>query len=99
MTIHVFCLSCGSVPLNPEADELLATKLAGAVSPILTLSQLARGLRVSQDTIHHSLNTRRLIGCQTFSGDYMLTHESLARLVSPATLVLASLKQLERVGP
>lgn len=98
VTIHVFCSSCGSVPINQMADELLATKLAGAVSPLLSLSELARGLRVSEGTIKHYLKTGKLTALSTVFGDYMVKHESLARLVSPATLVLASLKRLERVG-
>ena len=78
------------------ADELLASKLADVADPILTLSQWATGLGVSEQTIQTWIETRRLRACRLFSGRYIISRASLRGLVPPETEELALKKIIER---
>jgi len=78
------------------ADELLASKLADVADPILTLSQWARGLGVSEKTIRSWIETRRLRACQLASGRYIVSRASLRGLLPPDTEELARKKIIER---
>jgi len=78
------------------ADELLATKLADVADPILTRSQWATGLGVSEETIQTWIETRRLRAYRLFSGRYIILRASLRGLVPPDTEELAMQKIIER---
>ncbi len=78
------------------ADELLASKLADVCDPILTLSQWATGLEVSEQTVHTWIQTRRLRAYRLYSGSYIVARASLRGLVPPDTEELARHKILER---
>lgn len=78
------------------ADELLASKLADACDPVLTLSQWATGLGVSEKTIQTWIETRRLRAYRLFGGQYIVARASLRGLVPYDTEELAMKKILER---
>ena len=78
------------------ADELLASKLADVCDPILTLSQWATGLGVSEKTIQTWIETRRLRAYRLASGRYIVARGSLRGLIPPDTHELALNIILER---
>ena len=70
-------------------DELLASQLAEVCDPILTLSQWATGLGVSEQTVRAWIKTRRLRACRRASGRYLIARASLRGLIPPDTEELA----------
>jgi len=78
------------------ADELLASKLADVADPILTLSQWATGLGVSEKTMRSWIETGKLRAYRLASGGYIVPRASLRGLVPADTEELARKKIIER---
>jgi len=82
------------------ADELLASKLADAADPILTVSQWATGLGVSEKTLQAWIETRKLRAYRLASGHYIVPRASLRGLIPPDTeeLALKKIRERERIA-